>query len=221
MSLKRPLRPSRGRRPLGRPPKQVDAARVQELAEAQATNLEIAADVGCSIRTLQRIFGGHLSRWRQKGVAAVRRKVYEMALSGTKPIVSVAWLNNHGDWRNPKELTGPDGGPVTTEQRTVYVMLPDNGRDPDLVHQVRERQRAAGALPPKAVIEQLGADSASPAPRPMSLPSPQSPDPTDRPERPHRPMSRPQAGSPATSGVNGAPPTSPPANDLSDWRPIR
>lgn len=208
----------------GRPRAEIDPRQVEAMAYTQATVAQMAAFFGVSQRTLMRRFRRLIKRARRAGNATVRMTAYQMATSGKHPIVTMAWLNNEENWRNPKQIeaTGKDGGPLIGQQHTTYiVMLPDNGRDPDLVRQVRERQARAGLIPPQGELRELPAaiDDGPPAPAPPVTPAASAPAPPPLPPV----LPAPRTLLPMPYELPRPEPRRPPLadDDWTGWTPIR
>ncbi len=104
-------------------PKEINVALVEVLAAVGCTDEEIAANAGCSVRTLQRRFAGSIKKGRAKAKASLRRKQYQLAMEGN--VAMLIWLG--------KNLLGQhDAAEVEhtgiVEQRHHLLVLPDNGR---------------------------------------------------------------------------------------------
>ncbi len=125
-------RPKRAR--TGRPLTQIDWKQFAKLCAMQATLREIAAWFECSEDSIERAvrrehemrFAEYHAQKAVKGLYAIRRKQYEVAMSGDR--VMLIWLGKqYLDQSNKDELTGKGGTPLVPAT-TIY--MPDNGRDP-------------------------------------------------------------------------------------------
>jgi hypothetical protein len=70
--------------------KNIDPAQVKKLAAIGCTNVEIADIVGCSHDTLSRRFKAELTEGRSQGKASLRRKQWDVALTGN--VTMLIWL---------------------------------------------------------------------------------------------------------------------------------
>ncbi len=75
---------------MARPQKEINAEQVQKLAAIGCTDKEIADIVGCSHDTLTRRFKEDLAFGRANGRTSLRRKQWEVALSGN--VTMLIWL---------------------------------------------------------------------------------------------------------------------------------
>lgn len=75
---------------MGRKPIEINEEQVTRLAAIGCTNEEIASVVGCSHDTLVRRFKELLAEGRLQGKASLRRKQFELALSGNTTML--IWL---------------------------------------------------------------------------------------------------------------------------------
>ena len=75
---------------MGRKPIEINQEQVTRLAAIGCTNEEIASVVGCSHDTLVRRFKELLAEGRLQGKASLRRKQFELALSGNTTML--IWL---------------------------------------------------------------------------------------------------------------------------------
>jgi hypothetical protein len=86
---------------MGRPKLDIDPEQVRKLAAIGCTNLEIADIVKCSHDTLTARFKAELDEGRSQGKASIRRKQYELAMSGNATML--IWLGKQV--LNQKEKT--------------------------------------------------------------------------------------------------------------------
>ena len=88
--------------------KDINPEQVQKLAGIGCTNKEIADIVGCSHDTLTRRFSEDLEAGRRQGKASLRRKQYELAMSGNAAML--IWLGKQVLGQSEKQeitQTGP------------------------------------------------------------------------------------------------------------------
>lgn len=74
----------------GRPPLDLDKTQLEMLAKLQCTYEEIAAVMGCSVRTLERNFVALIEKGREDGKASLRRMQFKKALEGNPTML--IWL---------------------------------------------------------------------------------------------------------------------------------
>lgn len=77
----------------GRPFKIIDVPLLDKLAAIHCTNEEMGAVLGCSADTLERRYAGHIKEGRAKGKMSLKRKMWEMALSGNVSLL--IWLSKN------------------------------------------------------------------------------------------------------------------------------
>jgi len=110
----------------------------------------IAGQIGVSLKTLRKHYKREIEQGTSKVVGDVAGSLYKKAMDpkGGMPSVTAAiWITKtRGKWRETivSELSGADGSPLPVANNTVIV-LPDNGRDPELVRQI--------LAPPMKLIE--------------------------------------------------------------------
>lgn len=88
--------------------KDINPEQVNKLAAIGCTNKEIADIVGCSHDTLTRRFSEDLEAGRSQGKASLRRKQYELAMSGNAAML--IWLGKQVLGQSEKQeitQTGP------------------------------------------------------------------------------------------------------------------
>lgn len=98
---------------MARPPLEIDEKLVEGLARIHCTYEEIASVVGCSTDTLARRFADLIEQGRQQGKTSLRRKQYEVAMSGDRAML--IWLGKQLLGQSERqEITGANGSPLTT-----------------------------------------------------------------------------------------------------------
>lgn len=75
---------------MARPYKEINGEQVRKLAAIGCTDVEIGNIVGCSHDTLTKRFRAELDDGRANGKASLRRKQWEVALSGN--VTMLIWL---------------------------------------------------------------------------------------------------------------------------------
>ena len=80
--------------------------------------LEIAAVIGISDRTLHKVFRDEIDKAATEANAKVAEVCFRMATSGTVPAATFFWLKTRAGWREVmrQEHTGGDGGPIQMNQ---------------------------------------------------------------------------------------------------------
>lgn len=68
----------------------IDADQVEKLAAIMCTMKEIASVVKCSVDTLERRFADIIEKGRDRGKMSLKRKQYEVAMSGN--VSMLIWL---------------------------------------------------------------------------------------------------------------------------------
>ena len=96
---------------MARPFKDIDEQQLETLAALGLSNGEIAAVLDCSPDTIERNFKETLRWGREKRNASLRRKQYEVALSGNPTLL--IWLGKqYLEQSDKQEIAGKDGGPI-------------------------------------------------------------------------------------------------------------
>jgi hypothetical protein len=78
---------------MARPKKEIDEKQVIELAKINCTMGEMAAVLGCSVDTLERRFAEVIKEGREQGKMSLKRKQYEVAMSGN--VSMLIWLGKN------------------------------------------------------------------------------------------------------------------------------
>jgi hypothetical protein len=96
---------------MARPRKEIDEDKLEQLASLGLSNAEIAAVLDVSPDTIERNYRETLDWGRNKRNASLRRKQYEVAMSGNPTML--IWLGKQFlDQKDKQEYTGPEGGPI-------------------------------------------------------------------------------------------------------------
>ena len=112
--------------PMGRPTKQIDGEKVKQLAQLGLSNAEISAVLDVSADTIERRFRKTLDWGRNRRNASLRRKQYEIAMSGNPTML--IWLGKQFLGQSDKsELTGPEGTALLPTITLKLVRPDDNG----------------------------------------------------------------------------------------------
>ncbi len=75
---------------VGRPTVKIDEGQLEKLAAIDCSFEEMASIVGCSVRTLHRNFDTVIEKGRAHGRASLKRKQFELAMSGNATML--IWL---------------------------------------------------------------------------------------------------------------------------------
>jgi hypothetical protein len=75
---------------MGRPKKNIDPLQVEKLAAINCSYAEMAAVLNCSVDLLQRRFPQVIEKGRETGKMSLKRKQYEVAMSGN--VTMLIWL---------------------------------------------------------------------------------------------------------------------------------
>lgn len=96
---------------MARPPKPINQDQLKKLAAIGLSNAEIAAVLDCSPDTIERRYHNLLERGREHRNASLRRKQFEVAMSGHPTML--IWLGKQFLGQTDKTaVTGADGGPL-------------------------------------------------------------------------------------------------------------
>ena len=101
-----------------RPRKQIDEEMLRQLASLGLTSDECAVVLGCSKDTIERRYMPALLDGRHKRNASLRRKQFEIAMSGNATML--IWLGKQCLGQMDRtEHTGASGGPITIANLTA------------------------------------------------------------------------------------------------------
>lgn len=78
---------------MGRPRKVIDETLLRKLAVIHCTQEEMASVVGVSVDTLHRRYAAQIKSGRDEGKMSLRRKMWELALSGNVSLL--IWLSKN------------------------------------------------------------------------------------------------------------------------------
>jgi hypothetical protein len=103
---------------MGRHKMPVDEAKLEKLAQLGLSNAEIASVLDCSPDTIERNYRDVLDTGREHRNASLRRKQFEVAISGNPTML--IWLGKQYLGQSDKqEVSGPDGGPLQFVTRSI------------------------------------------------------------------------------------------------------
>jgi hypothetical protein len=115
---------------MARPRKEIDEDKLEQLASLGLSNAEIAAVLDVSPDTIERNYRETLDWGRNKRNASLRRKQYEIAMSGNPTML--IWLGKQFLEQSDKvdqNIAGKDGGPIQAAIAVTFVRTngtPDN-----------------------------------------------------------------------------------------------
>ena len=112
--------------------------RVRYLAGVGVPQDNIAKIINCAPKTLRKRFRDDLDRGIAEATATVAGFLFAAAKGGSIPAI-IFWLKTRAHWR---EKTAPEV-PVSGDDKAnapVVLILPDNGRDPELTEVLRTAQ---------------------------------------------------------------------------------
>ena len=78
------------KRKVGRPKLEIDEEQLEKLAAIDCSLEEMALVLGCSVSTIQRNFDQAIKKGRAQGRASLRRRQFELAMSGN--VTMLIWL---------------------------------------------------------------------------------------------------------------------------------
>lgn len=99
---------------MARPKKEIDPKQVEELAAIQCSYAEMAAVLRCDPKTLSNRFGQEIRNGRERGKSSLKRKQYELAMSGN--CTMLIWLGKQHLEQSDKNEQRLDGK-LETESR--------------------------------------------------------------------------------------------------------
>ncbi len=108
-----------------------DRKTVESMAAYGIPRPDIAAVIGISEPTLRKYYADELATATAKANAKVAETLYRKAtdqkISGPSVTAAIFWLKTRAQWRETDrhEITGPDGGPVQTEDVSARDILAD------------------------------------------------------------------------------------------------
>jgi hypothetical protein len=123
-------------RPVARKPFVVtDAIRekVRHLAGLGVPQDDIAKIVRCSPKTLRKVCRVDLDCGVAEANAIVSGCLFAAATKGANITAQIFWLKTRGRWRERDVSDDRDATGDTEANSPVVLVLPDNGRDPELV----------------------------------------------------------------------------------------
>ena len=111
--------------------------RVRYLAGVGVRQDDIARIIGCAPKTLRKRFRDELDRGAAEANASVAGYLFNSAKAGNVA-AQIFWLKTRAHWRegSPNPISDTKAAPSSS----VVLVLPDNGRDPELTQVLRNAQ---------------------------------------------------------------------------------
>ena len=115
---------------------------VRHLAGLGVPQEEIARRIGCAPKTLRKQCREDLDRGMAEANAEVSGALFHAATTEGNVTAQIFWLKTRAQWRENKASDDPVSGSDPETNSQVVLLLPDNGRDPELtqvLHDAQER----------------------------------------------------------------------------------
>jgi hypothetical protein len=113
--------------------------KVRHLAGIGVRQDDIARIIGCAPKTLRKRCREDLDGGVAEANALVSGYLFAAAKGGNVT-AQIFWLKTRAHWRERAVPEHPVAGSDTEASAPVVLLLPDNGRDPDLTQALREAQ---------------------------------------------------------------------------------
>jgi hypothetical protein len=112
--------------------------RVRHLAGVGVRQDDIARIIGCSPKTLRKRLRDELDRGVAEANATIAGYLFAAAKAGNIAAI-IFWLKTRAHWRERNGTDGPVPG-ADGPSNCEVLLLPHNGRDPELTKALREAQ---------------------------------------------------------------------------------
>ena len=112
--------------------------RVRHLAGVGVRQDDIARIIGCAPKTLRKRLRDDLDRGVAEANATIAGYLFAAAKAGNIA-ATIFWLKTRAHWRE-RNVTDEPHPDANTESNCEVLLLPDNGRDPELTEALREAQ---------------------------------------------------------------------------------
>jgi hypothetical protein len=109
--------------------------KVSHLAGVGVPQDDIAKIVGCAPKTLRKHFRAELDRGVAEANAVIAGCLFAAAKAGNIAAM-IFWMKARARWREQPPADGPDADVSSSE----VLVVPDNGRDPELTRIVQDAQ---------------------------------------------------------------------------------
>jgi len=121
--------------------------RVRYLAGLGVSQDDIAKIIGCCPKTLRKRFRNELDRGAAEANASVAGYLFNSAKGGNVA-APIFWLKTRAHWREGS-APNPISDSKTESSSPAVLILPDNGRDPELTRVLRDAQDKYFAQKPR------------------------------------------------------------------------
>ena len=111
--------------------------RVRSFASVGVRQDDIARIIGCDPKTLRKYCRDELDRGTAEANAEIAGRLFAIAKAGNV-VAQIFWLKTRAHWRegSPNPISDTKAAPSSS----VVLVLPDNGRDPELTQVLRNAQ---------------------------------------------------------------------------------
>jgi len=130
--------------------------RVRYLAGVGVPQDDIAKIIGCAAKTLRKRFRDDLDRGVAEANATISGYLFAAAKAGNITAI-IFWLKTRANWRERMAPDEPIPGTDAESNSQVVLVLPDNGRDPELRQVLRDAQENYFAKKPRRQTPELTA----------------------------------------------------------------
>jgi hypothetical protein len=113
--------------------------KVRYLAGVGVRQDDIAKIIGCAPKTLRKRLRDELDRGVAEANATISGYLFAAAKAGNIAAI-IFWLKTRANWRERMASDAPIPGTDSASSSGVVVVLPDNGRDPELTQVLRDAQ---------------------------------------------------------------------------------
>ena len=113
--------------------------RVRYLAGVGVPQDDIAKIICCAPKTLRKRFPDDLDRGVAEANATISGYLFAAAKAGNIAAI-IFWLKTRANWRERMAPGDPIPGTDSASGSGVVIVLPDNGRDPELTQVLRDAQ---------------------------------------------------------------------------------
>jgi hypothetical protein len=113
--------------------------KVRYLAGLGVRQDDIARIIGCASKTLRKRFRDELDRGVAEANATISGSLFGAAKGGNVT-AQIFWLKTRAHWRERIVADDPIPNAVAESSTEVVLVLPDNGRDPELTQVLRDAQ---------------------------------------------------------------------------------
>jgi hypothetical protein len=113
--------------------------KVRHLAGVGVRQDDIAKIIGCAAKTLRKRLRDELDRGVAEANATISGYLFAAAKAGNITAI-IFWLKTRANWRERMAPDDPIPGTDVESNSKVVIVLPDNGRDPELTQVLRDAQ---------------------------------------------------------------------------------